>query len=108
MRIWRDLTLIAFLTIASVALVYILPSDSETKVASEEILVEPEVAAPVEDLLYGIPSGNYKVESKQVKSRQLLSNILLQYGVSMRKIYDISLLPDTLLDERKIKPGIAS
>ena len=105
MRIWRDLTLIAILSIASIALVYILPSDSEAKAAPEEISVEPEVTAPVENLLYGIPSSNYKVEYKQVKSRQLLSNILLQYGVSMGKIYDISLLPDTLLDERKIKPG---
>lgn len=105
MRIWKDLTLIAILTIASIALVYILPSDSEAKVVPEEISVEPEVEAPVEDLLYGIPSSKYRIEYKQVKSRQLLSNILLKYGVSMRKIYDISLLPDTILDERKIKPG---
>ena len=61
MRFWRDLTLIAVLTIGSVALVYFLPSETKTEVVPEDISIKPEVEAPIENLVYGIPTTNYKV-----------------------------------------------
>jgi len=73
----------------------------------------PEPAVPVavverdtvpESDLYGIPAGLYKVEEGKVRRNQTLADLLLPFGVSMQEIYRISLLPDSLIDERKIKP----
>ncbi len=64
-------------------------------------LPEPE-GGPV---LYGIPVTGKLVETGRVRWNQNLADLLLPYGVSMQQVYRISLLPDSVLDERKIKQG---
>lgn len=59
---------------------------------------------PAENI-YGIREDLYRVEEGKVRRNQTLSDLLLPFGVSMQEIYRISLLPDSLIDERKIKPG---
>lgn len=54
---------------------------------------------------YGIPLDLYRVEEAKVRRNQTLSDVLHPYGLSMQEIYHISLLPDSLIDERKIKQG---
>ena len=54
---------------------------------------------------YGIPLGLYELEEGRVRRNQTLSDLLHPYGLSMQEIYHISLLPDSLIDERKIKQG---
>ena len=52
---------------------------------------------------YGIREDLYQVSEGKVRRNQTLEDLLLPYGVSMQEIYRISLLPDSLIDERKIK-----
>jgi len=59
---------------------------------------------PVKDI-YGVQADQYDIASGEVHRNQTLSDLLLPYGVTMQEIYKISLLPDSLIDERKINPG---
>jgi len=59
---------------------------------------------PVKDI-YGVRIDLYDIASGEVRRNQTLSDLLLPYGVTMQEIYKISLLPDSLIDERKINPG---
>ena len=54
---------------------------------------------------YGIPLDQYLVEEALVRRNQTLSDLLHPMGLSMQEIHTISLLPDSLVDERKIKQG---
>lgn len=54
---------------------------------------------------YGLPLGVYHVEEASVRRNQTLSDLLHPMGLSMQEIHTISLLPDSLVDERKIKQG---
>ena len=67
-------------------------------------MVQPDTLAP-EINLYGIPMELYQIEEGRVRRNQTLSDLLSPLGLSMQEIYRISLLPDTLINERKIKPG---
>jgi len=58
-----------------------------------------------DNLLYGIPVDHYEVSYGNVKRNEFLAEILYPLGFSDQEIYKISLLPDSLIDERKIKPG---
>jgi murein DD-endopeptidase MepM/ murein hydrolase activator NlpD len=75
--------------------------ESVTQLA-DTLSMEP--AVPVH-LLYGIPKDNYEVSYGKVKRNEFLAEILYPLGFSDQDIYKISLLPDSLIDERKIKPG---
>jgi len=59
---------------------------------------------PVKDI-YGVRIDLYDIASGEVHRNQTLSDLLLPYGVTMQEIYKISLLPDSIIDERKINPG---
>lgn len=66
-------------------------------------VVEPDTV-PAQNI-YGIQEDLYEVEEGKVRRNQTLADLLLPSGVSMQEIYRISLLPDSLIDERKIKPN---
>ena len=66
--------------------------------------IEPDTIVPVTDV-YGIPLDIYSVEEGKVRRNQTLSDLLQPFGLSMQEIYHISLLPDSLINERKIKQG---
>ena len=75
--------------------------------------VDTSVEAPAEQAdtlglkinLYEVPLEHYQVEEGKVRRNQTLSDLLSPLGLSMQEIYKISLLPDSLINERKIKPG---
>jgi murein DD-endopeptidase MepM/ murein hydrolase activator NlpD len=54
---------------------------------------------------YGVALELYHVEEALVRRNQTLSDHLHPMGLSMQEIHSISLLPDSLVDERKIKQG---
>ena len=56
---------------------------------------------------YGIQGELYQVSEGKVGRNQTLADLLLPFGFSMQEIYHISLLPDSLIDERKIKPDMS-
>ena len=55
--------------------------------------------------LYGLPPELYVVEEGRVRRNQTLSDLLQPMGLSMQDIYRVSLLPDSLINARKIKQG---
>jgi murein DD-endopeptidase MepM/ murein hydrolase activator NlpD len=74
------------------------PGDSETH-AEDLIEKEPQT------LLYGIDLNSYQVRTGVIGRNETLADLLLAHGVSLTEIYNISLLPDSLLDERKMRRG---
>ena len=66
--------------------------------------IEFDTIVPVTDM-FGIPLDIYSVEEGKVRRNQTLSDLLQPLGVSLQEIYQISLLPDSLVNERKIKQG---
>lgn len=79
---------------------------STPSVETEYILVDSitQDTIPLKDI-YGVRADLYDIASGEVRRNQTLSDLLLPYGVTMQEIYRISLLPDSLIDERKINPG---
>ena len=107
MKSWRDFALMLLLAIGIVLVLFLLPDEELlTRIEQPKNALESEVIlSPPVEKLYGIPVDSYEVTTGKVKRNQLLANLLLPHGVSMQQIYQISQLPDTLIDERKIKPG---
>ena len=107
MKSWRDFALMLLLAIGIVLVLFLLPEEEPlTRIEQPKNTPESEVIlSPPVEKLYGIPVDSYEVTTGKVKRNQLLANLLLPHGVSMQQIYQISQLPDTLIDERKIKPG---
>lgn len=56
---------------------------------------------------YGVAERGMEVTVGKVGRRETLADVLLPLGLNMQEIYQISLLPDTVIDERRIKPGNA-
>jgi murein DD-endopeptidase MepM/ murein hydrolase activator NlpD len=77
------------------------PTEQAVTIPAE---VEPDTIVTAIDL-YGIDRDLYEVEEGKVRRNQTLAELLLPYGLTMQEIYRISLLPDTLINERKIQPG---
>jgi murein DD-endopeptidase MepM/ murein hydrolase activator NlpD len=79
------------------------------KVAPETTLPGPDTLAITQVLpelnSYGVPVDSYVGSYGKVRRNQFLADILFAYGLSNQDVYQISQLPDTLIDERKIKPG---
>ena len=107
MKSWRDFALMLLLAIGIVLVLFLLPDEEPlTRIEQPKNTPESEVIlSPPVEKLYGIPVDSYEVTTGKVKRNQLLANLLLPHGVSMQQIYQISQLPDTVIDERKIKPG---
>jgi murein DD-endopeptidase MepM/ murein hydrolase activator NlpD len=55
--------------------------------------------------LYGLPQDIYVVAEAKVRRNQTLSDLLFPLGLTTQEIYAVSQLPDSLIDERKIKQG---
>ncbi|MEZ5070173.1 MAG: peptidoglycan DD-metalloendopeptidase family protein [Bacteroidales bacterium] len=76
--------------------VHSLPALPDTVRSSEDSL-------PV--TLYGVDLSGYRVEQMYVGRNQTLADLLLPAGISMQKVVEISSLPDSLINERRIKMG---
>ncbi len=90
--------------IIAVAFWIFISGGSKVPVVEPEEEVVGEIEEKIE-YLYGIPMNAFEVLGGTVKRNQLLGNILNEYGVSDRTIYEVSLLPTELFDVRKIKAG---
>ena len=112
---WRDLALIAPLSIIAVLAVWLVPmgqatpestrlNDGESNPVSGYIESDSVQHFAVRKL-YGIPVSSYNIQSDKVRRNQSLAEILYPYGVTTQQIFAISRLPDSLINERKIKQG---
>ena len=124
MNRWKDLVLLLILTVGAVTASLLLPADLASATAGEiypEFLrhesgpesVDQESITPdsilIEDDLtekkYGIPVSSYTIITRKVRWGEPLADLLYPYHVTANQVYQISLLPDSLIDERKIKQG---
>ncbi len=108
MRQGKDLVFMIPLTILAVLMIYFMPQSAIPVQPQEEFTEAAEAGQkeliPVE-MLYGIPLSSYQVTKGEVKRGQSLAELLIPFGLSSKQIYQISMLPDALLDERRIRPG---
>ena len=108
MRKGRDLLFMVLLTILVVAVVYFVSRKASSlqtpKVSIALVESAQEEELPV-DMLYDIPISVYQLTKGEVRRRQSLADVLFPLGVSQKQLYHISMLPDSLLNERKIRPG---
>ncbi len=108
MRRGRYLIIIIPLAILAVAAVYLMPDKAASAQGAEQETVvlrdslDKDIPAPT---LYNIPLSDYQLTKGKVHRGQSLAELLLPIGVSAKQIYQISMLPDSLLNERRIKPG---
>lgn len=54
---------------------------------------------------YGLPIEYFHVQHDTILARQTLADILMKYGLSAKKIYDLTQCPDTIFNVRKIRAG---
>lgn len=55
--------------------------------------------------VYGIPVDSFNVVTGKIKMNSFISDLLLQYGVSMQKIDQVLSNSRTIFDVRKVQPG---
>ncbi|MBN1133174.1 MAG: peptidoglycan DD-metalloendopeptidase family protein [Bacteroidales bacterium] len=105
MNFWKDLFIIILFSIGSLFVVSSFPGENQV----DDTIIEdpgiPENLPPPEKMVYGIPASSYNVAYHKIKPNHFLSEILHSNGIQADKIHEISLLPDSLLDARKLKTG---
>jgi murein DD-endopeptidase MepM/ murein hydrolase activator NlpD len=76
-----------------------------------QVVASTPIKPPIADTLaqatdlYGIPLDIYRIQEGKIGRNQTLSDLLQPLGLTLQEIYKISLLPDSLVNERKIKQG---
>jgi murein DD-endopeptidase MepM/ murein hydrolase activator NlpD len=110
MKTWKYVLYASPVILAGILAVVLLPGRVPAE-APPETLEEAPVAATVPDtpveLKYGIPVDSFRMETGVVRRGQSLADILSPRGISARMIHQVSQLPDSLVDERKIRSGYA-
>lgn len=107
MKRWSDIIFMLLVAAGMVAALLFIPWNelpSASNGDSETYVEDPPKEEP-KDLLYGIDLDSYQVRSGTVGRNETLADLLLAHGVSLTEIYNISLLPDSLLDERRMRRG---
>lgn len=54
---------------------------------------------------YGLPIEYFDVKNDTIRPRQTLAEVLMDYGLSAKKIYDLTQCPDSVFDVRKVRAG---
>jgi murein DD-endopeptidase MepM/ murein hydrolase activator NlpD len=93
----------AFSALVILQIVYFYIDYYETKRIEREMAKTVEVKRPEPIMLFNLPVDSFNVVSGQVRSGQNLSDILMNKGVSMTKIDEISKKSILKFDVRKMK-----
>lgn len=56
---------------------------------------------------YGLPIEEFIVTYDTIKPKETLAEVLFGFGFSAQQIHDLTQCPDSIFDERKIRPGQA-
>lgn len=54
---------------------------------------------------YGLPIEEFVVKHDTIKSGETLAKVLMDYGLTAKKVYDLTQCPDTVFDVRKVRAG---
>jgi len=118
MRFWKDLAIILPLTAAAVAAALLFSGEPVFRPVSDQAAsdqaesdqaggdtVSDLIETPPAETRYGIPVSSYQVSSGKIRWGQSLDQLLKPFGITDRQVYQMSLLHDSLLDERRIRQG---
>ncbi len=108
MRYRLDLVIIFPLAALAVLAAFLFtgePASPPVAVHESDTTAGEWVEPPPVEKMYGIPVSSYQVTSGRIRWGESLAELLYPYGITSQQIYHLSRLPDTLLDERKIKQG---
>ena len=56
---------------------------------------------------YGFPVNDYIITYDTIKPRETLAEVLYGFGFTAQQVFDLTQCPDSIFDERKIRPGEA-
>ena len=61
----------------------------------------------VKDTLYkyGLPIEEFTVKNDTIRPKQTLAEVLMNYGLSAKKVFNLTQCPDTVFDVRKVRAG---
>ena len=97
--------IIAISSILTVIVITILLFKKE----NNDVCIEQTPAEePVEQaprLKYGLPIDKYSITYDTIKPNQTLAKMLYGFGFTSKQIYELTQCPDSIFDERKIRPG---
>ncbi|HDS07186.1 MAG TPA: metalloendopeptidase [Bacteroides sp.] len=108
MRNWKDLAVMLVVTGAAALAAFFLQSGQLPAQGARQADAAPEaerIVPPPAATMYGIPVTSFTIEKGTVRWGESLATLLHPRGVSLQTIHQVSLLPDSLLDEKKIRPG---
>ena len=54
---------------------------------------------------YGLPIEEFAVKNDTIRPRQTLAEVLMDYGLSAKKVFDLTQCPDSVFDVRKVRAG---
>ena len=54
---------------------------------------------------YGLPIEEFAIKHDTIRPGQTLAEVLMNYGLSAQKVYNLTQCPDTIFDVRKVRAG---
>ncbi|MBO7271262.1 MAG: hypothetical protein J6U89_00115, partial [Bacteroidaceae bacterium] len=97
--------IIAISSILTIIVITILLFKKESDSNTTEETTEKEEIAEVRVLKYGLPVDEYAISYDTIKPNQTLAKVLYGFGFTSKQIYELTQCPDSIFDERKIRPG---
>ena len=96
----------AVIAVLTVVAVFIIPAEEtiEENIVSET--EEPEIQEPVATR-YGMPEDDFIFTYDTIRHKETLANVMYRLGFTSNDIYCLTLCPDSIFNEKKIKPGQA-
>ena len=96
----------AVIAVLTVVAVFIIPAKEtiEENIVSET--EEPEIQEPVATR-YGMPEDDFIFTYDTIRHKETLANVMYRLGFTSNDIYCLTQCPDSIFNEKKIKPGQA-
>ena len=101
--------IIASVAAIAVTAFFMLSTDNETIETDNTCATDSlEMAIPLDTVKkYGFSVDNYIISYDTIKPRETLAEVLYGFGFTAQQIFELTQCPDSIFDERKIRPGEA-
>ena len=101
--------IIASVAAIAVTAFFMLSTDNETIETNNTCASDSlEMAIPLDTVKkYGFSVDDYIISYDTIKPRETLAEVLYGFGFTAQQIFELTQCPDSIFDERKIRPGEA-
>lgn len=101
-------TAIAFLVLgAALFLIRNTGTDNTDSHSQTDVVTRDTIPVKPVVMKYGQPIEDFIVTYDTIKPKETLAEVLFGFGFSAQQIHDLTQCPDTVFDEKKIRPGQA-